>query len=143
MEKQKEGFTLIELIVVIAIFGILATVTLAFLSRPGKEASDASVKANLLSIRKQSEIYYISNSNYGANITDCNSGLFSDLVVTKAINEIEKNIGGNANVTCTTSVGGNTWAISVDSLKKAGTTWCIDSTGNSKANSTSVSGLCN
>jgi len=141
--KQKKGFTLIEIMVVIAILGILMAVSLVLLSGPSKLASDNSVKANLLSIRKQSEIYYITNNNYGVQISSCNTGVFGDPTVLSALDEIRDNIDGNKQIICTTSVSGSTWAISVNKLRKANTTWCVDSTGNSKSNSTSASGSCN
>lgn len=138
--KKEKGFTLIELIVVIAIFGILAAITLAFLSKPGAQASDVSVKANLLSIRKQSEIYYLESNSYGENFTECNDGVFSDPKVTEALTEIQNNINGS--ITCNTSATGATWAISVDKLKSANVTWCVDSTGASRQGSEAEGGLC-
>ena len=138
--KKEKGFTLIELIVVIAIFGILAAITLAFLSKPGAQASDASVKANLLSIRKQSEIYYLESNSYGENFTECNDGVFSDPKVTEALNEIQNNINGS--IACNTSASGATWAISVNKLKSAGVVWCVDSAGNSKEGVDASDGLC-
>ena len=64
MYKHK-GFTLIELLVVIAIIGILSTVVLVSLSNAKQKGNDAAVKANLDSAKKQMELYYATNGNYG------------------------------------------------------------------------------
>ena len=58
--KQK-GFTLIEIIVVAAIIGVLATVVLFVISKPQNEASDSAVRNNLVSIIKQGNIYYLTH----------------------------------------------------------------------------------
>ena len=69
---MKKGFTLIELVVVFAIIGVLATIVIAFVSQPKNSAQAAAVKANLQAVKKQAEIYYINNStnlnSYGSGI---------------------------------------------------------------------------
>jgi|GEM_PF-939751 len=62
---MKKGFTLIELLVAIAIVGILAGITLAVLNSARDKARDAEVKGMMDQIRKQAEIYYSINGDYG------------------------------------------------------------------------------
>src|SRR6185295_145178 len=56
--KSSRGFTLIELLVVIAIIGVLSTVVLAALNNARDKGSNGAVKANLLTIRAQAELFY-------------------------------------------------------------------------------------
>ena len=56
MNKQK-GFTVIELIVVIAIIGVLATVVIGSVVVYIGKAEDSQVKANVSQAAKQLQIY--------------------------------------------------------------------------------------
>jgi len=124
---MKRAFTIIELIVVVAIIGILSSVVMFFVSKPGSQAADNAVKANLLTVRKQSEVYYISGNTYGSVQPNCTGGVFDDPTVVAAIAEVKKNLGGNQVVTCNGNE--NKWALKADSLKTTNEMWCVDSSG--------------
>ncbi len=55
-----------ELLIVIAIIGIFSAVILASLDQSRVNASDASIKENLITIRSQAAIYFDTNASYGA-----------------------------------------------------------------------------
>ncbi len=56
MKNNQKGFTLLELLVVVAIIGLLATVVVVSLNSARGKGGDAGVKTNLLNIRGQAEI---------------------------------------------------------------------------------------
>lgn len=128
---RNSGFTLIEMMVVIAIMGILSSMIIINLNNSRLRAVDASIKIEMAGLRRASEIYYESNQSYGSNANSCNasSSMFKqDVVVSNIIDSI-KNIDG-VNVTCR-STGAN-FAVSADLVSVDGDfddNWCIDSSG--------------
>lgn len=62
--KEKSGFTLIELMVVIAIMAVLAVVGFASYSIALGKARDAKRKVDLNDIRNSLEIYHVRNNAY-------------------------------------------------------------------------------
>lgn len=65
MKKQNQtGFSLIELMVVIALIGLLASVVLASLAGARKSSREAKRKTELLQVQKALEGYYTANYGY-------------------------------------------------------------------------------
>jgi len=70
MDKQKNfGFTLMELLIVIAILGLLATIGLGSFRTSQMKGRDAQRKSDLSQIQKALEMYYNDYSGYPAAIT--------------------------------------------------------------------------
>src|SRR3989344_8049235 len=67
MTKNKSrGFTIIELLVVVAIIAVLASIVLINVNAIRNKASDAKTKAQMSALRAAAATYYDSNSNnYG------------------------------------------------------------------------------
>ena len=112
----KKGFTLIELLVVIAIIGLLSSVVLASLRSARDKAADASVKANLETVRKQSALYYNDNWNFTAFCASVPNPMAA-----------ARTAGGGtlANSPCNGSAAA--WAASA--ALKTGGFWCVDWSG--------------
>ena len=66
---MKKGFTLLELIVVIIIVGILATLGFAQYTKTLEKGRSAEAKLILGNLRSAEEAYYQENSAYSSDIT--------------------------------------------------------------------------
>src|SRR3989338_280435 len=141
LKKISGGFTLIELFVVVAIIGILASVVLVSLSNAKKRGEDTAVKTNLHTTINQAELFYLDNNDSylpagGStfNIAPCPSYdasgtnmLSVNKVMADALTEAINKGNGSS---CYNST--NIWAIAVGLKLEANTSWCVDNTGIAK-----------
>jgi prepilin-type N-terminal cleavage/methylation domain-containing protein len=113
--NNKKGFTLIELMVVIAIIGILVGIIIVSLNKSTDQAKDAKVRSAMGQLRSVAQIYY-NNHEYKF------SGLASDSEILAIESEIKKN-GGTFEI----KAGEEAWAAMTDT--PTGRCLCVDSTG--------------
>jgi len=122
--KKSKGFTIIELLVVVAIIAVLAAIVLVNVTSYINKGKDAAIKGNGSTIQVNGAVYFDTNGNYtGFNTSN---GYVGPANAITSIN-VAPAIVLSATAYCVTAV-----------LKDA-TTYCIDSTG---FKGTLVSGKC-
>ena len=128
---NKKAFTLIELLLVVAIISILAVIVVAALTTSRSSGENASVKSNLKSAQNQAEVFY---NDLGAGTY---VGLCGDPLFKKGLDSAMKSSGDSVSV-CIVSSGNESWAASTKLKIPEGTSsyWCVDSRGVSKGETT-------
>ena len=121
----RAGFTLVEILVVVAIISLIASVVLVSMGESRKEARDAAIKTSLGEIRKAAELLYDASASY-VGVCDPNPPGDDSLSESGDFGRIEdyiENQGGA--VACRE----NTGAYAVNSALNRGNCWCVDSLG--------------
>ncbi len=111
-------FIIVILLVGIAIIGILSSVVLASLNTARQKGADASVKANLSSLRVEGVLYEDTNKSY--------VGFCDDFRATNSLKSASKSASlsqSETNYVCNDS--SSAWAASVP--LRGGGYWCVDS----------------
>jgi type IV pilus assembly protein PilA len=73
---KKEGFTLIELMIVIAIIGILAAIAIPQFSAYRTRSYNSAAQSDLRNMATAQEAYYVDNSTYCNSETDIADGTY-------------------------------------------------------------------
>jgi prepilin-type N-terminal cleavage/methylation domain-containing protein len=126
---ETKGFTLIELMIVVAIIGILASIVFVNLASSRNQAKDAAIQADLDSMRFGAEQIYEVNGSYS---TVCDPGAVSKIPYDAAEGNGYNNNGKKG--VCQPSQ--YKWAACVYENINGGsadaTAWCVDNTGVNK-----------
>lgn len=69
MNKSTSGFTIVELLIVIVVIGILASITVVAFNGIQNRGYDTSIKSDLSNYAKRFEVFRIDNSRYPADAT--------------------------------------------------------------------------
>ncbi|MEK7124259.1 MAG: prepilin-type N-terminal cleavage/methylation domain-containing protein [Patescibacteria group bacterium] len=63
--KNSKGFTIIELLVVVAIIAVLAAIVLVNVTQYINQGKNAAIKGNMTTILTNAAVYYDTNNHYG------------------------------------------------------------------------------
>lgn len=77
MRTRRAGFSLIELVIVIAILGILAAVAVPRMSRGAAGATSSRLRTDLATMRSALELYYAEHNNTYPALADFENALVS------------------------------------------------------------------
>lgn len=75
LKQRQSGFTIVELLIVIVIIGILATLVIVTFSGVQQKARDTERKTDINAVQKQIEAFY-ANKGYYPTVTDLNDATF-------------------------------------------------------------------
>lgn len=136
------GFSLIEILMVIAIIGVLATIVVVSVTSARNRGIDTSIQENLHTVRNQAELRHSNVGTYGSavavqasaittapvyNATGANF-LISDL---PGNNALRAAIDEGDAAFYAIGVNGQSWAVAVG-LKSVTGYWCVDANGTGK-----------
>lgn len=74
MKNNQNGFSLVELMVVVAIIGILATVAIPSVTKYMAKARQSEAKANLASLYSAEKAFYVEHSFYASHFQNVGHG---------------------------------------------------------------------
>ena len=101
MKRGAKGFTLVELLVVVAIIGILAAIAIPQFSQYRKKAYDSTAKSDLRNLVSAEEAYYADNQVYKQ--FQCTLGGAPNV-------DIGAKCSKNVTITTGVAAGGQTWS---------------------------------
>ena len=142
---KNKGFTIIELIVVIAITAVLSGIILFSVTQYINRGKDSNISGNLVVLITAGEVYYNADNTY--------SGFCGSDVVTNAENQMPQNTSevcptNNAGVCCfvytsSDNYNGKSWAACAREFVNPNMAYCVDSRGMKEeiANSCCISTL--
>jgi prepilin-type N-terminal cleavage/methylation domain-containing protein len=149
----QRGFTLVEIVVVVAIIGILTAITLVSLSNARDKGYNAAIQSDLSTVQVQAQLYLSDHGNYGTDFAvgslACpTSGTYMfavDVQMKNAIADAKSAAGGASTaVKCYSNGGTGSYAVQA-SLRGAGingkTYWCVDSAGSAIPTNTALTSI--
>lgn len=128
-QTNRQGFTLIEILVVIAIIGILSSVVLGSLNSAREKGADGAVKSNLSSVKNVAAIYYDDQSGSYLGLCSTSQKVIDAMAGSQTVVAPTPIVGGLGDGECVDSSA--EWAAWVNLKLSSTTAWCVDSTGKS------------
>lgn len=134
------GFTLLELLMVIAIIGILAAIVLTALSTSRNRGSDANIKSNMKQAQVQAQVYFdLGTDTFVGVCTTPKSSRGIQDILQAAMRTYNNTTAYLTTGTLQAAGAGvchdstSAWVASIPLKGLSSSYWCVDSTGASKA----------
>ncbi len=80
-QKNTDGFTIVELLIVIVVIGILAAITIVAYSGISQKAMTASLQSDLVNASTKIKLFQVDNSAYPGSISDCPTPVTGNLCI--------------------------------------------------------------
>ncbi|MEK7664362.1 MAG: type II secretion system protein [Patescibacteria group bacterium] len=129
--KKERGFTIIELLVVVAIIAVLAAIVLVNVTQYINKGKDAAIKGNMATILTNSAVYYDANGNY-TNFSASSTYTTPAAAITAA----------GKTVTPSTNSSGSNFCACSTLFDTTNGNYCVDSSGYKKQTNTACSTRC-
>ena len=107
MRKINKGFTLIEMMIVVAILGIVSAIAIPSYSEYVKKGKRADAKVELMRIAQLQESYFVQNLSYAKDLTTGAGGLGLGATVKSEQEEYTMTISSVLPAGCTGLSGAN------------------------------------
>lgn len=132
----KKGFTLVELLTVVAIIGLLASIITLRIRKSQLDAYDSAITQTFDTLRSKVEIERSENGNYNGVCQEYGGDAGNSILsVTGDYANINKNVrqnNGGVDILCNEGSGSSVFAAWSPLRATGGTYWCIDSKLNVK-----------
>lgn len=99
--KAHSGFTLIEILIVVAIIGILSTIVIVSLREATDRTKNAKIIANITQVRKVAEELYVQEADGYTSLCNGTGGVNSsnpDLAMVET--DLQNYLGASSSMTC-------------------------------------------
>lgn len=129
-KDNSQGFTVVELLVVISVIAVLASIVLFNITPYIGKARNAAIKANMSTVLVNSTFYFDQNASYRRFCADSSFTVPQAAIAsTGAITMCNVNTAGDAVCACSSQIGTDD-------------TFCVDHTGNKKESNINCAIVC-
>ena len=125
LKSKQSGFTIVELLIVIVVIGILATLVIVTFSGVQQKARDTKRETDVKALASQLEVYYANNGSYPAlaQLQD-NTWVQANLKGLDVAGLVAPNGSGTNTITGTTSTTTYNYSPTPAGCTTAGPTFC-------------------